>query len=223
MPSYDALKRKQTDLIRKATDGSVFVAPVTAPVITTLTQSTGTPAVIDLVALDAAYKDVGYTTEDGAGFTRDVATSDITSWGATTPTRTDITSDSSSLAFTAQETNITTIGLGTGMNMANVVPAAATSEVDLRKPLTPSKRQYRVLVIAVDKTVNGDIYIARFLPKAEVGSFSDQAFSGGDAAVEWGVTMNAQIDSVAGYSERWLFGGAGWRSLLVAMGFPAPT
>lgn len=224
MPSFDTLKKKQTELIRKAVDGSVFVAPMTAPVITTLTTySAGPPVVIDLTALNAAYKDVGYTTEDGAGFTRDVSTSDITSWGATTPTRSDITSDTTTVAFTAQETNITTIGLGTGMDMTSVAGAANTGEVSLQKPLTPSKRQYRVLVLAVDKSTAGDIYIARFLPKAEVTSFSDQAFGGGDAPIEWGVTMTAQIDSTAGYSERWLFGGPGWRSMLVAMGFPAPT
>lgn len=225
MPSYDSLKKKQTELIRKAVDGSVFVAPITAPLITTLTESTGVAPnnVIDLKALPTGYADAGYMTDDGVSFARDVSTSDITSWGSLTPTRTDITADSSTISFTGQETNIQTIGLGTGRDMSTVSPAATTSEVDMRKPLAPSKRAYRVLALAVDRAPEGDIYIARFFPRAQVSSFSDQSFNGGDSAIEWGVTMAGFVDTTAGYSERWLFGGAGWRALLVQMGFPAAT
>lgn len=223
MPSYDTLKKKQTELIRKAVDGSIFTAPITAPVITTLTTLATGATQPELTALPAGYNDTGYMTEDGAGFSRDVTTSDITSWGSTTPTRTDITADSTTVAFTAQETNIRTIGLSTGRDMSTVTPAAGTSEVDIKKPLTPSKQQYRLLVLAVDRAPEGEIYIARFFPRAEVSGFSDQAFGGGDAPIEWGVTMIGKTDSAAGYSERWLFGGPGWRALLTQMGFPAAT
>ena len=217
MPSYDTLKKKQTELIRKATDGSVFVAPISSPLIAAPT----TGASSELTALPTGYKDIGYLTDDGAGFTRDVATSDITSWGATTPTRSDITADTTSVAFVAQETNLLTIGLATGRDMSTVTPAAITGEVRLNKPPRPAKRQYRLLTLAVDSSDAGEIYIARFFPRAEVGAFSDQAYSGGDSAIEWGVTMTGKVDTTAGYSESWLFGGPGWKALLVSMGFPA--
>ena len=38
MPSYEALKNKQTELIRKALDGSVFVADISADPIADLTK-----------------------------------------------------------------------------------------------------------------------------------------------------------------------------------------
>lgn len=219
MPSYDALKKKQTELIRKAVDGSVFVADIDAPLITTLTQITG--GVIDLMALPEGYTDLGYLTEDGVGFAREVATSDITSWGSLTPTRSDITSDSTSLSLTAQETNIVSLGLSMGRDMSTVVPTAGTGEVDIKKALTPSKRQYRVLALAVDRAPEGEIYMARFFPRGEVSAFGDESFSGGDSAIERPVTMAGKVDTAAGYSERWLFGGPGWHALLVQMGFPA--
>lgn len=225
MPSYDALKKKQTELIRKAVDGSVFVAPISAPLITTLTTYTAAtataPAVIDLTTLPSGYSDLGWLTEDGVGFTRDVATSDINSFGSLTPTRSDIVSDTTSLALTAQETNIVSLGLALGKDMSTVTPAANTGEVDIKKALVPSKRQYRVLALAVDRAPEGEIYMARFFPKAEVSSFGDESFSGGDSAIERPVTMVGKIDSAAGYSERWLFGGPGWHALLTKMGFPA--
>lgn len=227
MPSYDALKKKQTELIRKAVDGSVFIAPISAPLITTLTTYTAatatSPAVIDLTTLPTEYKDLGWLTEDGAGFARDVATSDISSWGSLTPTRTDITADTTTISLTAQETNIVTLGLSTGKDMSTVVPAANTSEVDIKKAVAPSKSAYRLLALAVDRAPEGEIYLARFFPRAEVAGFGEESFSGGDNAIERGVTMTGKIDSAAGYSERWLFGGPGWRALLVQMGFPAPT
>lgn len=221
MPSYDALKKKQTELIRKAVDGSVFVAPVTAPLITTLTSVPTGGTAPELTALPAGYSDLGWLTEDGVGFTRDVATSDITSWGSLTPTRSDITSDTTSLSLTAQETNIMSLGLSTGRDMSTVTPNATTGEVDIKKALTPSKRQYRVLALAVDRAPEGEIYMARFFPRGEVSGFGDEGFSGGDSAIERPVTMVGKVDTVAGYSERWLFGGPGWRALLTQMGFPA--
>lgn len=223
MPSYDALKSKQTELIRKALDGSAFVADVTADPIANLTTATGTEpnVVIDLTELPTGYTDLGFLTEDGVGFSRDVSTSEVTSWGSVAPTRTDLISDSTTVSVTAQETNIMTIGLATGKEMTTVTPAAGTGEVQIAKPARPSSRFYRLLTIAVDQGDAGEIYIARFFPRAKVTGFGDQSFSGGDAPVEWPVTFQAYEDSDLGYSEKWYFGGAGWDALLVSMGFPA--
>ena len=217
MPSYDTLRGKKLELIRKATDGSVFVGPLTVPLLTTLT----TTATRELATLPVGMKDAGWVTEDGVAFGRETATSDINSWGSTSPTRSDITTDETTITFTAQETNITTLGLATGFDMSTVTPTATTGEVDMKMGLVPSKKAYRVLALAVDKAPEGEIYIGRYFPRAEVNSFTDQTFSGGDSAVEWGVTMTAKADSTAGYAARYLFGGPGWHALLVAMGFPA--
>lgn len=225
---YAALRNKQTDLIRKATDGSVFIAPKTSPVITSLTTwvaaVAGPPAVpahVELATLPAGYEDLGWLTEDGAAFSREVTTSDVTSWGSLTPTRSDVTADTSTVSVTAQETNLLSLGLATGVDTSTLVGAANTGEVSIVKPARANPREYRALVLSVDANDAGEIYIARFLPSAKVTGFSDQSFGGGDDPITWGVTLTGQEDDVAGYSERWIFGGDGWKSLLVAMGFPA--
>lgn len=226
MPSYDALKNKQNELIRKALDGSVFLADVTADPITALTAyhaavvgPPAVPAFIDLAPLPTDWDDLGFLSTDGAAFARDVSTSEVTSWGAVTPTRTDVVSDTTTLTVVAQETKLLTIGLATGADLANVVPDTDTGEVRIAKPVRPKSKHYRALSVAVDEGDGGEIYIARFLPRAKVSSYAEQSFAQGDDPITWGVTLTGEVDSDLGYSEEWLFGGAGWNALLVDMGF----
>lgn len=220
MADYEALKNKQTELIRKALDGSVFVGDVTVDAVDELTVYTaGPPAVIDLAPLPTGMDDLGWLTNDGASFARDVATSEVTSWGSVSPTRTDVTSDTTTMSVTAQETKLLTIGLATGVDLSGVTPAANTGEVSIAKPARPKSKHYRVLSLAVDQGDAGEIYIARFLPRAKVTGYAEQAFGGGDDPITWGVTFTGEEDSDLGYSERWIFGGAGWNALLADMGF----
>lgn len=223
MPNYDDLKNKQAELIRKALDGSVFLAPATAGPIVALTSATGVAPneVVELTALPTDWDDLGYLSNDGAAFARDVASSEVTSWGSVTPTRTDITSDTTTLTVTAQETKLLTLGLATGADLANITPDAGTGEVRIAKPARPKSKHYRALSLAVDEGDGGEIYVARFLPRAKVSSYAEQAFGGGDDPISWGVTLTGEVDDELGYSEEWLFGGAGWKALLTQMGFPA--
>lgn len=213
--NFLALSEKKEDLIRKTVDMSVFVAPYTAPVITNLTDTDKL-----LAPLPAGYEDIGLINSDGAQFSSEIERSEITSAGRTTPTRTDITSDVTSLEIACQETKLATIGLHTGADTTGIVPDPTTGEVSIAKPERPKPKRYRVLAIGVDENEAGEIYIARFFPKAEVSERSDQAFqSEEDEALLWGVTMTGRYDSTAGYSERWLFGGPGWFAMLSQMGF----
>jgi len=221
MPLYDDLKNKQTELIRKAIDGSAFLAPVAAEPITDITAVTGTAPdeEISLVELPDTWDDLGWLSEDGVAFSRDVTQSDVTSWGSVSPTRSDVTADTSTMTVVCQETKMLTIGLATGADLAGIVPAVGTGEVSIAKPSRPSSRFYRVLALAVDQGDAGEIYIGRMLPRAKVTSYAEQSFSGGDDPITWGVTFTGFEDSALGYSERWLFGGAGWNALLTQMGF----
>ena len=223
MPAYDALKNKQNELIRKALDGSVFLAPVSADPIAELTQSTGVAPdeVISLLALPADWDDLGFLTSDGASFARDVSASEVTSWGSVTPTRTDVVTDTSTLTVTAQETKLLTIGLATGADLAAILADADTGEVSIAKPSRPKSKHYRVLSLAVDEGDGGEIYVARFMPRAKVSSYAEQSFGGGDDPIMWGVTFTGYEDSDVGFSESWIFGGPGWKALLEDMGFPA--
>ncbi len=220
--AYEELKNKQTELIRKALEGSVFLADVSADPIAELTNYTaGPPVSIDLAPLPTAWDDLGWLSNDGAAFSRDVSTSDVTSWGSVSPTRSDVTSDTSTLTVVAQETKLLTIGLATGADLAAVTADAQTGEVSIEKPARPSSKFYRVLSLAVDLGDAGEIYVGRFMPRAKVTSYAEQSFGGGDDPISWGVTFTGYEDSVLGYSERWIFGGPGWQALLTEMGFGA--
>lgn len=125
------------------------------------------------------------------------------------------------MTVSAQETKLLTIGMATGADLAGITPDAATGEVSIAKPSRPKAKHYRVLSLAVDQGDAGEIYLARFLPRAKVSGYAEQAFGGGDDPILWGVTLTGEEDSTLGYSERWIFGGAGWNALLVQMGFAA--
>lgn len=225
---YEALKNKQTELIRKALDGSVFVGDIAVDAIANLTSyhaavvgPPAVPAYIDLTPLPTGYDDLGWLTNDGAQFSRDVSASEVTSWGSVSPTRTDITSDTTTMSVTAQETKLLTIGLATGADLSGIVPATDTGEISIAKPARPKSKHYRVLSLAVDLADAGEIYIARFLPRAKVSNYAEQSLGGGDDPITWGVTFTGEEDSTLGYSERWIFGGEGWNALLADMGFEA--
>lgn len=180
----------------------------------------GAPANVSLLALPTGYDDLGLLTNDGTQFSRDVSASEVTSFGRTSPTRTDIVSDTTTMSVTAQETKLITIGLATGADLSGVEAAFQTGEVSIAKPARPKSRHYRVLSLAVDDGDAGEIYVARFLPRAKVTNYSEQALLGsGDDPITWGVTFTGEVDSDLGYSERWIFGGPGWLALLADMGF----
>lgn len=214
MPAWESLKNHQNQLIRKALEGSTFIAPTTSAAITSLTGADSS-----LNALPAGYNDLGWMSDDGAQYSSDIDSSDVTSWGAVEPTRRDIVSDVTTLEVSLQETNKHTIGLYTGVDMTSVVPDATSGEVAVSKPDRPPLRFWRVLTIGVDIADGGEIYIARFLPRASVTDKSDQSFNNQDDPLGWPVTMTAYMDSTLGYSERFYFGGPGWEALLGSMGF----
>ncbi|MCW2904926.1 MAG: hypothetical protein JWO67_7191 [Streptosporangiaceae bacterium] len=213
--SYDTLQNRQQSLIRKMLEGSVFIAPITADPITSITDTDKL-----LKALPAGYDDVGWLSDAGANFERKVDAPEIKSWGSVEPTRTDIISDVTTLKLECQETKKATIGLGTGADMSGITADVTTGEVDIPKPARPGIQYHRALAVGVDLTDNGELYVARFLPRCRVTNYDNTDFqASGDKPLTFGVTLTAYIDSSLGYSERWLFGGAGWFAIKTAMGF----
>ncbi|TDD97644.1 phage tail protein [Actinomadura rubrisoli] len=216
--AYDDIQQRNAALIFKALQGSVFTAPSTAAAITNLTDS-GDKL---LKALPTGYEDVGWTSDDGAQFGRDVDTSDITGWGSVEPLRSDVNSDVTTLQIACLETKKATIGLYTGADMAAATPDPVSGELSIEKPARPSFRYYRVIAIAVDLTDDGEYYVARFLPRARVTDFDEQAMqSSDDSPLTWAVTLTSYQDATLGYSERYIFGGPGWATRLASMGFDA--
>lgn len=221
--SYADLENRKQQLIRKALQGSAFIGDIGDEPIAELT----TGATADLAPLPAGYDDLGWLTDEGMAFAGDTSQSDITSFGSVTPTRSDITAETTTLTVVAQETKLRTLGLITGAQESGITADATSGEVRIDKPERPSARYYRVLALAVDESETGaEIYIARFLPRAKVTGKTPPNFAGGDNAITYGTTFTAFKDSALGYTESWIFGGPGWQELLTDMGItgytPAP-
>jgi len=222
VPQFASIESKKNELIRKSLRGAVFLAPRDADPIEKITDETGSLKPLPLAVGPATWKwsDLGLLSGDGASFGGDRNESNVSSWGQTTPTRTDIVSDTTTLTVLAQETSLLTIGLYTGADLSGVTPDAG-GEVGISKPSRPASRSYRALAMAVDQSEDGEIYVARFLPNAKTSGKADQKFGEGDDPIGWGVTFTGQVDDELGYSERWMFGGPGWLALLSKMGFKA--
>jgi len=216
--TYDAIKNLQSSLIRKALAGSVFVADVSAAAPTSLT----TGAASGLAPLPEGYEDLGYITkDDGLSWSRSTEVSEVTSWGSVEPTRRDINSDVTNLAFTAQETKRATLGLYYNLDLSTVTPDATTGEVAFAQPTRPATKYMRVFALFVDGVGADTIYVARFLPRAMLSEVDDQAWTDGDDPVGYPCTLAATPDEDLGYSVRHFFGGPGWKSRLEDMGFAA--
>lgn len=220
MPSYSAVADKKNQLIRRARDGSVFIAPRSADAIAALT--TGTPPL--LTALPTGYEDLGYTSTDGVTYGRETESSQVRSFGSTEPTREDITSDVVTMQVTAQETKLLTIGLMTGVDTSALEAAATTGEFTIAKPDLPNPRYYHVIGIFVDESSDGEIYMARYMPNARITEFGETVYtSDGDDPVQVSLTFTGFRDSSLGYSHKWLFGGPGWLALLEDMSIEQAT
>lgn len=212
--TWAALQNKKNQLIRKALEGSVFKADYSSAAITTLTSGASSA----LVALPAGWDDLGLLSTDGVQFSRSVDTSNVSSWGFAEPTRSDITKDTTTGKILCQETKLATIGLFLGVDVSAVLADATTGEVSIESPDIPPPLFYRLLTVSVDLGEGGEIYIARFLPRAQVTAFDDQKQGQGDDPIAYGVTFTPTVDSVLGYAQKHFWGGPGWMALLDDMG-----
>src|SRR4051794_17842741 len=133
-----------------------------------------------LATLPTGYKDLGWISQDGASYARTTEVSEVNSFGSVEPTRSDTTRDSITLSVTAQETRLETLGLYTGASIDVIEASATTGEVQIAKPSRPGFRHYRLLGLYVDDGDDGEIYVARFMPRARVTEVGEQVFTDGD-------------------------------------------
>lgn len=211
----DVVTSKKAELIRKALDAVVLIAPVSAAVPATIVDVGGTNLV-----LPTGFNALGHHSEDGVTWGREVENSDITSHGQVDPTRSDIRRITSTVAVTAQETNLQTLEASLGMDLSGVTPPN-TGEVVFEEPTRPKSVYYRVLGLSVDDSDGGEIYMARLFPRAKVTEVGETVWSDGDDAMVRALTFQAYQDSAEGFSVRHFFGGPGWEALLTDAGFPA--
>lgn len=221
MANYAALRAKKNQLIRRAKDGSIFVAKMSVAVPAALT--TGADAgLITLSATD--WKDAGWFTTDGVTYDRETDSVDTQSFGSSEATRSDVTRDEISMNATLQETKALTIGLTTGAEIEAIKANAVTGEVQIAKPTRPKLRYYRVLGLFLDHDDNGDeIYFGRLMPRAQVGDFGSQGYNEDETGISYPMTWRGKEDSALGFSHKWFWGGPGWKALLTDMGIASES
>lgn len=216
MATWADVVAKQNELIRKALDAEVFLAPTSVAVPDTIVDATGTGPV-----LPTGFEPLGHHTDDGLRWGREVETADITSHGSVEPSRSDIRRITRTVAVTAQETNLQTLQASLGIDLTSVTPNATTSELTFEEPNRPTAVYYRLLALGVDDSDAGEIYIGRLFARAKVTTVGEEVWSDGDSALVRDMTFQGYQDSTAGFSVRHFFGGPGWTALLSSMGFGA--
>jgi hypothetical protein len=216
MATFAEAKGHTAANVRKILEMAIFVKPVEDD-DTAITQVYVTATGL---TIPAGYLPVGMVTkDDGATWSRDQESSDVTSYGYAEPVRRDIVSDVTGLSFTMQESKKTTMELFHGLDLSTVTTDTA-GNFFFDKASRPAQRKYRVLALGKDGDGPDAIYVARWLPNAQITENGEQAWSEGDE-VKYPATFTAYTDSTFGTSFREIWGGPGVDH--VAMGFPAPA
>lgn len=216
MATFTEAKGHNPANIRKILEMAIFVKPH-EDADTDITQiyvaATG-------LVIPTGYVAVGMTTkEDGANWTREQESSDTTSHGYAEPTRRDITSDVSGLGFTMQESKRQAMELYHGLDLS-AVTTDSEGNFYFDKASRPAQRDYRVLALGKDGDGPDAVYVARWLPKAQVTENAEQAWSE-ENELNYPATLTAYTDPVVGTSFREIWGGPGLDH--EAMGFPLPA
>lgn len=215
MATFAESKQHNRANVRKPLELAIFVKPAEdgdTP-ITAIWDGTG-------LVVPTGYFGVGMTTkDDGATWTRDQETADVNAHGYAQPVRRDITSDVSGLSFTMIESKRQSMELYHGLDLSGVT-TDADGNFFFDKPARPVQTRYRVLALGKDGDGPDAVYMARWLPSAEITEQAEQAWSEGEE-IRYPAAFTAYLDEEVGTSLREIWGGPGLDH--VAMGFPAPA
>lgn len=220
MATFTEAKGHKGSNIRKILEMAIFIKPVDDADTAITKVWGGTTAGL---TIPAGYLPVGMTTkDDGATWSRDQESSDVTSYGYAEPVRRDILSDVTGLSFTMQESKKTTMELFHGLDLSAVTTdtVANGGSFYFDKASRPAQRKYRVLALGKDGDGPDAIYVARWLPNAQITENGEQAWSEGDE-VKYPATFTAYTDDTFGTSFREIWGGPGLDH--ADMGFPVPV
>lgn len=216
MATFSAAKGYNGANVRKVLEMAIFVKPYDeADTAITKVWSTTTQ-----LTIPTGYLPVGMTTkDDGATWSRDQESSDVNTYGQSEPVRRDITKDVSGLQFVMQESKRQTMELYHGLDLS-AVATDADGNFYFDKPSRPAQPYYRVLAIGKDGDGPSAVYIARWLPRAQITENGEQAWTDGDE-LKYPATFTAYTDATVGTSFREIWGGPGVDH--AAMGFTPPV
>lgn len=222
MPNFAGVAKRQGELIRKALAHFIAVQneDYELPLDFALTE-TASSVLRDLPA--EGWEQLGWVSKsDGVTFAKNTETSTVDSFGAIQPTRSDITSDVTTAAFTCQETNKKVLEMYYNVDLSAVEADAVTGETAFNESIEPQTIYQRMLFVSKDGYGARELYIAKLLPRASVTTKADQTHSN-ENALTYGMTVTAEVDDEVGFAVRHIFGGPGWVRLLDQMGFTKAT
>lgn len=208
MPLLDDIKTKNSRNIFKGQDGLVAVAPFTTAALTKAAlfdAATGGA----IKPLPAAWRQIGWTSTDGATFARDTTISDTPAWGASEPILRTVTATTKTLAVTALESNKTVDELYYMADLAAVVKDA-TNVVQWQEPDLPRLRDWRLVAIAKYENAAGEWYKVVQYPRASIQPNGDESWNLDDNGNARPLLATAQMDDVLGYAVEHFEGGPGF-------------
>jgi hypothetical protein len=160
------------------------------------TAQLGTAAPTDFSALPAAWKDMGYISQDGMTAAVDENRQSWTPWGALSPIRTQVTSSTKTFAITCWETNKTVMSLYYKVPETDLAPdtGGIIKFAEQDKP-SPDRRAFCFDVL--DGATN---LLRIYIPLGEVTEKGDTVYKSDDL-VGYPITISAYPgnDGVAVY------------------------
>ena len=200
----------------KALGGVIFQSAMVNPIPAAFTTATTS----DLVQLDPLlWTRLGLLTKgEGVVFSHDMSTDDEESWGYNEPTRTDITKNITSAAFTLQETTKATLSMYNFVDLSAVTADATTGEFAYSKPITTQLSYSRLIFMAVDGAGTDRRYRFKIMPRAQVVAVNDETWNQ-TTVISYKLTVRATVDPALGYAVRTVLAGPGQKSRNAAAKF----
>jgi hypothetical protein len=171
--------------VRVGVDGVVSSAPL----------ATAAPTGVDS-ALNVAFVDLGYVSEDGVTESNTVGTEKVRAWQGNAVVRTLITEGETTFSFTLLQTNASTLAEYYGLESADIDDATGSfvSSATVDRP----RRSYVIDV------VDGDELIRKYVADGQVTEVGDQVFQNG-APIGYEVTITAYDNATLGGSVKHFF------------------
>ena len=215
MPTMQELKAQgdNADLIRKVQNIAIWLAPISAPEISTLVGADG-----QLVALPDAYRPLGMITkDDGVTFTNESDSEGVEAHGYISQVREDPTSQERTFQVNALEENRLVLEQAHGMDLSTV-EVDANGNLVFDEPEMPIRDYARAVAIGSDGAGTGEFFLGKWFPRVKVSSLDDVVWSMTDP-VSYNLTYKAFPDPELGISVRNLRAGAGFKATAERAGF----
>lgn len=216
MVSFNEVKGHDGSNVRKILELALFAKPFSEDGLEEITQIWTES---DGLLVPPDYEPIGHTTKGDTSWSREQNWVDTESHGYGEPIRRDNTQDIEGLSFVAQETNRLVLELYRDADLSGITPDA-DGNIVFKKAARPAGRRWHVLAIGKDGDGPDALYIARWLPEAQVTEMAEQAWTE-ETELNYSISMTAYTNNTVGTSMVELMGGPGLDH--EAMGFPAPA